>query len=169
MTAFLSHLPETILREVEEGRAAVVGGAVRSHFDHTPVADIDIFVFSQEKYEEIVRQTGASEVAGSDGRISRIPGEVPVDLLWIETHSSAEECVKQADFDIASGVYSAGRFMFAPSFQEAVATRQALFLGSDNPQRSYFRYLKYNRQYGYRIDGGSLQRLLAAWSESVKN
>jgi len=165
---FLSRLPGAVLREVEAGRAAVVGGAVRQEFDGSESSDIDVFVFSKEDYERIVRELGAEEVKGSDGHIHRIQvGIVPIEVIFEESHNSAQRCVELADFDIASGVYCAGQLSSATSFREATASRQMRFLGSDDPQRSYFRYLKYNQKYGYRIDEESLRQLLDSWKHSA--
>jgi hypothetical protein len=165
---FLSRLPEALLREVEASRAAVVGGAIREEYDGTNSSDIDIFVFSKENYRNIVTALKAVEAGGSDGHIHRVVnGPVPIEVIFEESHCSAQSCVDLADFDIASGVYCAGQLLSSERFREATTSRQMYFIGSDDPQRSYFRYLKYNKKYGYRIHGESLRRLLDSWKKST--
>ena len=164
---FLSHLPAVIVREVEEGRAAVVGGAVRAEFDGTRLEDVDVFVFSKEDHDRLFRETGAREVPETDGYVFVIDGDVPVELVYEPACTDAQKCVAHADFDIASGVYSAGQYYWAEDFLEAVKTKTMRFLQTETPKKSYARFVKYNREYGYRIDS-SIQQLLRIWRESTE-
>lgn len=168
--SFLPHLPDKVLEVVEAGRAAVLGGAVRAQFDGTQSPDIDVYLFSQEEHRHLVEELGALEVPGTNGWVYTVnsnTGGPAVEIIFEPACVSKEACVAHADFDIASGCYSAGQYAWAPSFPEATQTKIMRYLpgGAGNPQRSYSRYLKYNREYGYRIDG-SIQELLSAWKQA---
>jgi len=166
MFKYLSYLPEALIREVEEGRAAVVGGAVRSQFDGTQLKDVDVFVFCQENYRHLVQMLGAQEVPGTEGHVHTVPGrEVSIELVFEVGHSSAQACVDHADFDIASGVYCGGQFMYCAGFLEATKNKTMRFLRTQDPQRSYSRFIRFNRKYGYRIDS-SIRELLRIWKNS---
>jgi hypothetical protein len=165
--SFLDRLPEMILEMVEADEAAVLGGAVRAEFDATLTPDIDVFVYSQEKHRRLVGMVHAVEVPGTYGLVytAQFDGTV-IQLVFDPACVSKQACVAMADFDIASGCYSAGEYAWAPSFSEAIRTKimQYLPAGAGSPQRSYLRYLKYNRL-GYRIDG-SMRQLLKRWREA---
>jgi hypothetical protein len=150
---------------VEEGRAAVVGGAVRAQFDHTKIKDIDVFVFSRENYDHLVCELGAEPLEDVQG-VYTLPGEVPIEIVFEADCGNTEQCVAHADFDIAGGVYSAGRFYLPDGYAEAIKGKVMHFLRAVNPRHSYFRYIKYNREYGYRIDS-SIRELLRVWRESA--
>lgn len=162
---FLTPLPSLLRREVEEGRAAVVGGAIRSHFDHTQLNDIDVYVFSKEDYDRIVRELNGRPVDGTDGLVHIVPDSlVEIEVIFAAACGSAEQCVANADFDIAGGTYCAGEFHLPEGFLEATSNKVMHFCHTHDPQRAYWRYIKYNREYGYRIDS-SIQTLLSLWQE----
>jgi len=163
---FLSYLPERLIREIEEGRASVVGGAVRAQFEGRQPADVDVFVFDKADHVALVEALGATPKPETDGAVFELSGEVPIEIVHLSGWSSASACVTRADFDIAGGVYCAGRLHLPDGYEEAIKNRKMRFLGvTEDPQRSYGRYIKYNRKYGYRIDL-SINELLRVWRES---
>ncbi len=170
LPSFLASLPDKIREALETGRAAVLGGVVRAEFDGTKTLDIDVYVFSLEEHRRLVGELSAVEVPGTNGWVYALNGNnggPAVEIIFEPACVSVETCVAHADFDIASGCYSAGQYAWAPSFPEATRTKTMRWLprGAGTPQRSYARYLKYNREYGYRIDG-SIQDLLKAWKQA---
>ncbi len=162
--SFLTHLPDRLIQEVDEGRAAVAGGAVRAEFDGTPLNDIDVYIFSQENYVRLVEELGAVEVPGTNGYAFALldaPGKPTIEIVYTTKRTSMETCIKYADFDIASGTYCAGQFGWDPGFPEAIKTKIMRFFreGTASPEGSYRRYVRYIRQYGYAIDA-SIQDLV---------
>lgn len=163
---FLPLLPEILIREIEAGRAAVVGGAVRAQFEGRVPKDVDVFVFERSNHERLAAILGAQPKEGSDGFVFILAGKVPVEIVYLPEWESPSACLKRADFDIAAGVYSAGKFYLPDGYEQAVVNRRMRFLGTtEDPQRSYDRFLKYNRKYGYKIDS-SIQDLLRLWQAS---
>lgn len=162
---FLSYLPECLVREIEEGRAAVVGGAIRTHHEGRPPVDVDVFVFEKANHATLVAALGATPKPGTDGAVFELKDEVPIEIVCLSGWSSAIACVTRADFDIAGGVYCAGQLCLPDGYREAIQSKRMRFLGTtEDPQRSYARFLKYNRAYGYRIDD-SIRMLLRLWKE----
>lgn len=161
--SFLLHLPERLIREIEEGRAAVVGGAVRAYCERKAPRDIDVFVFDKTNYVGLAAAVGAALKPETHGAVFALSGEVPIEIVHLPGWSSALACGARADFDIAAGVYSGGRFFLPAGYEEAIKNKKMRFLGkTENPQHSYARFLKYNREYGYRIDA-SIHALLRLW------
>jgi hypothetical protein len=170
--SFLANLPDKVLEVVETGRAAVLGGAVRAEFDGTKLADIDVYVFSQEEHGRLASELRAVEVPGTNGWVYAVPGinsGPPVEIIFEPACINVGACVARADFDIASGAYCAGQYAWASSFPEATKTKIMRFLpaGAGTAQRSYMRYIRYNCVYGYRIDG-SIQKLLELWRHQAR-
>lgn len=164
----LSYLPGCLIREIEEGRAAVVGGAVRTHYEGKPPVDVDVFVFDKANHTALAANLGAQPKAETEGAVFKLSGEVPIEIVHLSGWTSASSCGAHADFDIAGGVYSAGQFYLPDGYEEAVKNQKMRFLGAtEDPQRSYGRFLKYNREYGYRIDD-SIQVLLRQWREETE-
>lgn len=168
---FLSYLPEQLREVVEEGRAAVVGGAIRCRFEGTVPTDVDVFYFSQEEYGHDTARYGAVPVEGTDGLVAEFAHNgMRIELAFQPGLVSIADCVAAADFDIASGAYSAGKFSHAPTFLEAVRTKTFRYLSptlvAGSAQRSYQRNIKYSLEYGYRIDA-SVRDLLRRWREET--
>lgn len=164
--SFLSYLPGRLVREIEEGRAAVVGGAVRTHYEGKRAVDVDVFVFDQANHAALAEALGATPKPDTDEAVFELPGVVRIEIVHLPGWSSASACSARADFDIAGGVYSAGQFYLPDGYEEAIKNKRMRFLGAtEDPQRSYARFLKYNREYGYRIDS-SVGELLRAWRDA---
>ncbi len=168
---FLTYLPEELREVIETGRAAVVGGAIRCYFEGAVPTDVDVFYFSQEEYESDVVRYGAVPVEGTDGLVAEFVHDgMRIELVFQPGLVSVADCVAAADFDIASGVYSAGEFSYAPSFLEAIRTKTIRYLspmlGAGSARLSYQRNMKYSLKYGYRIDA-SVQELLRRWREET--
>lgn len=163
---FLPLLPEIFIREIEAGRAAVVGGAVRAQFEGRVPKDVDVFVFEKSNHERLAAELGAQPKEGSDGFVFILAGQVAIEIVHLPGWDSPSACLTRADFDIAAGVYSAGKFYLPEGYEQAIAKRKMRFLGvTEDPQRSYDRFLKYNRKYGYKIDS-SVEDLLRLWQAS---
>ncbi len=163
---FLPLLPDILIREVEAGRAAIVGGAVRSQFEGRVPKDVDVFVFEKSNHERLTTTLGAQPKEGSDGFVSILASEITIEIVHLPEWNSPSECLKRADFDVAAGVYSAGKFYLPDGYEKAIACRKMRFLGTtEDPQRSYDRFLKYNRKYGYTIDS-SIEALLRLWQNN---
>ncbi len=168
MRSFLLYLPERLIREIEEGHAAVVGGAVRTHYEGKQPMDVDVFVFDKANHIALATALGAQPKPETDGAVFNLSGKVPIDIVHLSGWTSASECVAHVDFDIAGGVYSAGRFYLPNGYEKAIKNKKMCFLGAtEDSQRSYARFLKYNREYGYRIDG-SVQVLLQQWRKETE-
>lgn len=168
---FIAYLPEQLREVVEAGRVAVVGGAIRCHFEGTVPTDIDVFYFSQEEYERDVDRYDAVLVEGTDGLVADFTHRsMRIELVFQSDLVSVADCVAAADFDIASGVYSAGEFSYAPTFLEAIRSKTSRYLSptlcAGTAQLSYQRYMKYSLEYGYRIDA-SVRDLLRRWQEET--
>ena len=147
---------------------AWVGGAVRAHHEGVCPTDIDVFVFDAQNHARLVQTLELVERPESGGMVYELDtGEVSIDVVHLASWDSPAACSARADFDIAAGVYCAGAFLLPEGYEEAIRTKMIRFLGmSENPQLSYGRYMKYNHQYGYRIDS-SIQDLLRLWQEQT--
>lgn len=166
---FMQYLPAVLVREIEAGRAAVVGGAVRSHYEGVVPTDVDVFVFDVKNHARLVQALGAVERPDTSGMVYELDGEVAIDIVYLAGWGSVAACAARADFDIAAGTYCAGQFVLPVGYEEAVENKTMRFLGvSEEAQLSYGRYIKYNRRYGYKIDG-SIKDLLRMWKEQKDN
>lgn len=165
MKPFLAQLPEILLKEIELGRAAVVGGAIRCSFEGKPSRDIDVFIFDKDNHQRLVKLLEAQPKEKSNGHVFVLNRQTPIELVCLPGWNSPEVCLAKADFNVAAGVYSKGRYFLPKGYAKAVKNKNLRFSGStDDPQASYDRFIKYNRKYGYVIDE-SINALLLLWQQ----
>jgi hypothetical protein len=151
----MAHLPPCLAQAVENGLAAVVGGAVRAEFDGTRVNDIDVFVFSSRLHRRLVGELDCVEKPDTNGAVyvhSVDASSVPVEIVYQPGWTSAAQCSAKADFNISSGVYSAGKYTWHPSFPYAAKNKRMRLLRTDFAARTYERCLKFKQEYGYEGD-----------------
>lgn len=163
--SFLALVPEILLNEIESGRAAIVGGAIRCEIEGTKAKDIDIFVFDEQNHKRIANILDAQpSKRESQGHVFIISGEIPIEIVCLPGWDSAGSCAKNADFDIASGIYCSKKYILPVGYEESIKAKKMRFSGhSDDPQASYDRFLKYNT-YGFQIDE-SINELLQLWRQ----
>ena len=156
------NIPEAVHRQIQNGCAAVVGGAIRSKIEGTSPHDIDVYFFDKEKYTSVVAQTGAKiKYRDKDITIFIIPGLCPIELIYEYEKKSIEDCIGLADFNIASGCFYCGEFILPNEYTESVRQREMVFLKALYPHITLQRLWKY-LQYGYTIEKTNLARLYRA-------
>ena len=156
----LSLLPEEIAHEVRGGRAAIVGGAVRAHFERSLPRDVDVFFLNPTNYVTFVKKFDCTKK--DDGIHTFTWQGMSIDLILDSGCESVEICVERADFDIAAGCYYKREFVLPDGFREAVKKRRMRLLNVQCPQVTYARFLRYKR-YGYSCSVSDVCAILRAW------
>jgi hypothetical protein len=164
MKKVLHSLPSPLTKTVEEGKAAIVGGAVRAYFENNPPRDIDIFFFDRERYETLITKFEVEKKAEGIHTIHN--HDPPIDLIFEEECRSVQDCIEQADFDIAAGCYSEGKFFLPDGYEKAIADRKMTLKNLLYPQACFERFMRYKR-YGYSCSVKDVKRIIQIWNENT--
>jgi hypothetical protein len=157
-------IPEILGEAVETGKAAIVGGAIRSYYENTQPRDIDIFFFDRERYETLITQFEV--VKKAEGVYTITDHDPPIDLIFEEECTSLQDCMEQADFDIAAGCYSNGKFTLPDGYETAIADKKMKLKNVIYPQACFERFMRYKR-YGYTCTAEDVKKILQIWSKNT--
>ena len=163
MNTIIDLLPAPLMKEVLDGRAAIVGGSVRAYFENKTPRDIDIFFFDKDNYEQLVLELKCNK---KDNGIHTFKWErLTIDLVLEEGCHSVEICCEKADFDIAGGCFSQNNFLLPYGFENAIRTRTMKLCNLQYPQKTFSRLMKY-KQYGYTCSSDDVRTILLAWQDN---